>query len=615
MESIKVGIRIRPFLPYENERNTTIETFEEDKTKIILSKNNKRFISNFDRIFPENSTQENIYNFINPILESIYKGINSTILAYGQTGSGKTFTMFGEDFTMNENNILQKLKKDKFNFLIDTNFVVDPFKTSNGIIPRLILDLFKNKNKSIVITCSYIQIYNEKIYDLLIDNSFKEIVNLKTNFDTSLNNNKTEKIIEQENLKIRENKKLGTIIEGALELEANNFYDIFQYLRIGELNRKKRQTNKNLMSSRSHSIFIIYYNNKTEKKISKISLCDLAGSEKYESREKYKLVHLNELKSINKSLSILGNVINCLAKKKKHIPYKDSILTNLLYKCLISKTYLIATISPSDNNFEESLNTLNFADRAHIIQTKLKSNNFEDNYLDGNYDKISIKKLSDELKNLRQLLKIRNKRGNLEPIQEELIKLKEENNNLKRKLYDYNLQNLIKENKYLRKELKRISTSQTPKVLSQNTESNQFLSFTIDNNYNSFVSNNNNNIRYDFSPFKKTNISNKNLYENLKQNSLSNVGKNIISSNNFHKKNSYISYININNNNKERGKSTKLRKLNNIDNINRKIKLLDNLQMHSKMRTELLIKEMENKGLNKKKNNLYVNSDEDDFYN
>ena len=266
MESIKVGIRIRPFLPYENERNTTIETFEEDKTKIILSKNNKRFISNFDRIFPENSTQENIYNFINPILESIYKGINSTILAYGQTGSGKTFTMFGEDFTMNENNILQKLKKDKFNFLIDTNFVVDPFKTSNGIIPRLILDLFKNKNKSIVITCSYIQIYNEKIYDLLIDNSFKEIVNLKTNFDTSLNNNKTEKIIEQENLKIREDKKLGTIIEGALELEANNFYDIFQYLRIGELNRKKRQTNKNLMSSRSHSIFIIYYNNKTEKK-------------------------------------------------------------------------------------------------------------------------------------------------------------------------------------------------------------------------------------------------------------------------------------------------------------------------------------------------------------
>ena len=186
---------------------------------------------------------------------------------------------------------------------------------------------------------------------------------------------------------------------------------------------------------------------------------------------------------------------------------------------------------------------------------------------------------------------------------------------MKRKLYDYNLQNLIKENKYLRKELKRISTSQTPKVLSQNTESNQFLSFTIDNNYNSFVSNNNNNIRYDFSPFKKTNISNKNLYENLKQNSLSNVGKNIISSNNFHKKNSYISYININNNNKERGKSTKLRKLNNIDNINRKIKLLDNLQMHSKMRTELLIKEMENKGLNKKKNNLYVNSDEDDFYN
>ena len=607
MESIQVAIRIRPFLSYENETNTTIQTFEDNNKKIILSKNNKKFMSEFDRIFPENSKQEDIYNFINPIISLTIKGINSTILAYGQTGSGKTYTMFGEDFTMNNNGKLfsKRLKKDKYNFIIDEEFVVDPFSNSNGIIPRVVLDLFKYKNKNkTVITCSYIQIYNERIYDLLIDNSFKEIVNLKNNFDTSLNNNKTEKIIEQENLKIREDKKLGTRTEGALELEANNFYDIFQYLRIGELNRKKRQTNKNLMSSRSHSIFIIYYNNKTEKKISKISLCDLAGSEKYESREKYKLVHLNELKSINKSLSILGNVINCLAKKKKHIPYKDSILTNLLYKCLISKTYLIATISPSDNNFEESLNTLNFADRSHIISTKVTPNNFEDNYLENGLDKITIKKLSEELKELRQLLKIRSKRGTLEPIQKELIKLKEENNELKRLLNNPNIQKLIKENKYLKKELQKYSFSQTPYGLTEKTESNKFSSYTNDINYKQF----------------KKALSSKNYELNLADNNiLRNTGKNIILSQDFNmnknlrdKKRNYISYINSG---REKSYNKNLDDNNRIiDMTNRKLKLYDELQMKNKSdQLDNHINSRNYKGKNFKSHDLFFDDDED-FY-
>ena len=79
MESIKVAVRIRPFLPFETETNTTIQTFEDDNTKIILAKNSKKFISNFDRIFPENSTQESIFEFIKPIIETTLKGINSTI--------------------------------------------------------------------------------------------------------------------------------------------------------------------------------------------------------------------------------------------------------------------------------------------------------------------------------------------------------------------------------------------------------------------------------------------------------------------------------------------------------------------------------------------------------
>ena len=613
METIQVSIRIRPFLSYEDETNTTIQTFEDDNRKIILAKNNKKFVSHFDRIFPQNSKQEDVYNFINPIISLTLKGINSTILAYGQTGSGKTYTMFGEDFTMNDNYngklFSKRIKKDKYNFLVDQEFVIDPFSNTNGIIPRVILDLFKYKNKTkTVITCSYIQVYNERIYDLLTDNTFKK-PEKNLNFETAINNNRSEKVIDQENLKIRDDKKLGPVVDGALELEANNFYDVFQMLRTGELNRKKRQTNKNEMSSRSHSIFMIYYNNKEEKKKAKISLCDLAGSEKYESNEHYKQVHFNELKSINKSLSILGNVIHALAKKKKvHIPYKDSTLTHLLSKNLEQKTYLIATISPSDNNFEDSLNTLNFADRSHIVSTKVTPNNFEDNLLDSGLDKITIKKLSQELKELRQLLKIRSKRGTLEPIQQELIKLKEENSELKRLLNNPNIQKLIQENEYLRKELQKYSVSQTPYDLTEKTESNQFSSYTSDLNLKQF--------KIALSP--RNNSSKINVDDN-ENHILSNAGKNIISSQDFNnkkiinkKKSNYISYINS-------GRKQSSNNISDNDRIiemtNRKLKMYDELQRKTKNKEEQLISQINSRNYNKgksfKSHDLFI--DDEDF--
>ena len=607
-----MSIRIRPFLSYEDETNTTIQTFEDDNRKIILAKNNKKFVSHFDRIFPQNSKQEDVYNFINPIISLTLKGINSTILAYGQTGSGKTYTMFGEDFTMNDNYngklFSKRIKKDKYNFLVDQEFVIDPFSNTNGIIPRVILDLFKYKNKSkTVITCSYIQVYNERIYDLLTDNTFKK-PEKNLNFETAINNNRSEKIIDQENLKIRDDKKLGPVVDGALELEANNFYDVFQMLRTGELNRKKRQTNKNEMSSRSHSIFMIYYNNKEEKKKAKISLCDLAGSEKYESSEHYKQVHFNELKSINKSLSILGNVIHALAKKKKvHIPYKDSTLTHLLSKNLEQKTYLIATISPSDNNFEDSLNTLNFADRSHIVSTKVTPNNFEDNLLDSGLDKITIKKLSQELKELRQLLKIRIKRGTLEPIQQELIKLKEENSELKRLLNNPNVQKLIQENEYLRKELQKYSVSQTPYDLTEKTESNQFSSYTSDLNLKQF--------KIALSP--RNNSSKINVDDN-ENHILSNAGKNIISSQDFNnkkiinkKKSNYISYINSG-----RKQSSNISDNDRIiEMTNRKLKMYDELQRKTKNKEEQLISKINSRNYNQgksfKSHDLFI--DDEDF--
>ena len=184
MENIKVAIRIRPFLSKENSNNTFMKSTGENDQKIQLSKGSKIFKGYFDKIFFPNSTQEQVYNFIKPVLTSCLKGINSTILCYGQTGSGKTFTMFGNDWTYNLNK--NKFNFDEFNFLIDKNFIVNPFNNNNGIIPRLIIELFNivnQENSNVKISCSYIQIYNERIYDLLIDNTFnfkkKNLFNFK----------------------------------------------------------------------------------------------------------------------------------------------------------------------------------------------------------------------------------------------------------------------------------------------------------------------------------------------------------------------------------------------------------------------------------------------------
>ena len=549
MEPIQVAIRVRPFLPHENEYNTTIDISNEDDRKIFIQKGNKKFNGYFDKIFSQKSTQENVFKFISPIFRAIYKGINTTILAYGQTGSGKTYTMFGGNWTeqfeyYNRKN--NNYKRDEFNFLIDKQFIIDPYSHSNGIIPRIITELFNNINNNIKISCSYIQVYNEKIYDLLIDEIYQ---NKKKNFELGNFNNRTQKIIDQEPLKLRDDVKKGVIIDGAFQMGVYSFYDVFQLLKVGEKNRKKRQTNKNDMSSRSHTIFIIYYEDKLKKVSSKITLCDLAGSEKYDQKENYKLVHFNELKSINKSLSILGNVIHALSlKKPTHIPYKDSTLTHLLKDSIGGncKTYLIANISPNYENFDESINTLYFADRAHEIESKL-SPNYIDNENNDEYDdpieNKTIKKLSNEVKELRQLLKLRTKRGTLEPIQEEFIKLKEENSQLKKYMNNANnnnLMNLIKENEYLRKEIQKLTSNNNSYIIKTNTNTN-ITNSNLSNsnnivgkdiiNYNSYKNNNIRNIinykSYDF-PTKNI-IKKNNMYDFDNNDTFSNVGNKIIS--------------------------------------------------------------------------------------
>ena len=650
MENIQVAIRIRPFLEKEkeNEDNTLIQTTGEDDRKIQLSKGTKVFKGYFDKIFFPNSTQEQVYNYIRVIFSSLFKGINSTILAYGQTGSGKTYTMFGAEWTFNflNNNLNRKIIKDEFNFLIDKDFILDPFSSTNGIIPRIVFELFdiinkEKKNEKIKISCSYIQVYNERIYDLLIDNTFNY---KKREFTMNSNKNQSEKIFDQQPLKLRDDNYRGVIIEGALEILVNTFYDIFQLLRIGELNRKKRQTNKNDMSSRSHTIFIIYYTNLTQQLTSKICLCDLAGSEKYNNRENYKITHFNELKSINKSLSALGSVIHALSSKKKkiHIPYKDSKLTHLLQNSLggNSKTFLIANISPCDYNFDESYNTLLFAERAQNVESKIIPNKYiDDDFISKNNseENKTILRLTNEIKELRQILQLRNKRGTLEPIQEEFIKLKEENNQLKKYVNNINnndMVKLIQENEFLKNQIRKLTFG--------NNNNNNYFNNNFNNEYNNNnYSNNTSNYNSESSNYSNKNLNtpsiksvNQNKYQRYNiidykdNNILSRVGNSIVNNNksdraqSVTKKNpNYNSYFDLNvepsnfkynnnnnihtfNNNNKKNNSNK----NNINSkliemTNKKLKMLDELQMKNRYQTQQMINALRNKSLDNKKNN------------
>ena len=509
MEKIKVLVRIRPFLANENSSNTGLNVDSNNTQKIEISKSLKRFEATFDRVLSQKSTQKDVFNFVKPCMKLIKQGINCTILAYGQTGSGKTYTMFGGEWAMNDKsndyNQRKNFNKDKYNFILNEELMIDPFSPTNGIIPNLIMALFQtygsydSNENNIIITCSYIQIYNEKVYDLLVDE--EEISEQKNNFDlrTGVGKQVKDVPIKQKPLKIKYDRKNGVIIDGVNEIRTPSFYDIFELLRQGEINRKIRQTKRNEMSSRSHTIFIINIQNLKTNVVSKIKLCDLAGSERYDSKESYKKLHFDEMVNINKSLLVLGNVIHSLGAnnnlsmtdgknrkpRKVFAPYKDSKLTQILEDSLggNSVTYLLATISPCDENFDETISTLKFADRAHSIMQQVSMNKLSEN--EEGYKSKEFSKICDELFQLKQLLNIRRKRGTLEPIQEELLKLKDENTQLKKYLGGVNnidrIKELMDENKNLRKEIK--SLSEINKNL-KNEMKNKPLSYKSEDTYN-----------------------------------------------------------------------------------------------------------------------------------
>lgn len=361
MASVKVAVRLRPMNLREKEleakciihmegNKTTItnlkitegssgdfgreriKTFTYDHSYCSVDCRSLKFVSQ-EKIFKELGTD---------VLKAAFEGYNACIFAYGQTGSGKSYTMMGNPEDV-------------------------------GLIPRICQGLYdriagkSNWNEASFRTeVSYLEIYNERVRDLLRRKSTKNY-----------------------NLRVREHPKEGPYVEDLSKHLVQNYSDVEELMEAGNVNRTTAATEMNDVSSRSHAIFTINF---TQAKfdaempcetISKIHLVDLAGSERADATGATG-VRLKEGGNINKSLVTLGNVISALAdlsqdgtnyqtkKKQVFVPYRDSVLTWLLKDSLggNSKTIMIATISPADVNYGETLSTLRYANRAKNIINK-----------------------------------------------------------------------------------------------------------------------------------------------------------------------------------------------------------------------------------------------------
>ena len=361
-EIVKVAVRVCSMNNREKEEHSTI-CVEVDQTNNTISINSPKHETKtfqFDFVYPMESTQKEVYNQVAfPIVDSIFQGYNGTIFAYGQTGCGKTYTMMG---VTNDPNL-------------------------RGVIPNAFEHIFnyiKNEEttKKFLLRCSFVEIYNEEVRDLLISNKKNE-------------NNKA--------LDIRDDPKRGTIIKDLTYITLKNQNDIQIALDKGNKNRHVGATSMNDQSSRSHSLFTVYLEiqegSEKSKKIrsGKLNLVDLAGSERV-GKTNATGKTFDEGKKINLSLTALGSVIDALSSNRKHIPYKDSKLTRLLSDSLggNTKTVMFANVSPASFNYDETVGTLRYASRAKLIKNAPKINEDPKDAL--------LRKYEEEIKNLKSLL-------------------------------------------------------------------------------------------------------------------------------------------------------------------------------------------------------------------
>ncbi|XP_015873167.3 kinesin-like protein KIN-12E [Ziziphus jujuba] len=373
--NVQVIIRIRPLSSSEISLQGYGKCVRQESCQAVTWTGHPESRFTFDLVADENVSQENLFKVAGvPMVENCVGGYNSCMFAYGQTGSGKTHTMLGD--------IEGGTRRHSVNC---------------GMTPRVFEYLFSRIQKEkearreeklkFTCKCSFLEIYNEQILDLLEPSS--------------------------SNLQIREDIKKGVYVENLKEIEVTSARDVIHQLIQGAANRKVAATNMNRASSRSHSVFTCIIESKwesqgvTHHRFARLNLVDLAGSERQKSSGA-EGERLKEATNINKSLSTLGlvimNLVNISNGKSLHVPYRDSKLTFLLQDSLggNSKTTIIANISPSSCCSLETLSTLKFAQRAKFIKNNAIVN--EDALGDVIAMRMQIQQLKKEVSRLRGLV-------------------------------------------------------------------------------------------------------------------------------------------------------------------------------------------------------------------
>ncbi|XP_041950615.1 kinesin-like protein KIF3C isoform X1 [Alosa sapidissima] len=340
-ETVKVVVRCRPLnqkeeaAAYENVVDMDVKLGQVALRNPRAAPGELLKSFTFDAVYDASSKQGDLYDeTVRPLIDSVLQGFNGTIFAYGQTGTGKTYTMQGQ--------------------------WQDPEK--RGIIPNTFEHIFthisRSQNQQYLVRASYLEIYQEEIRDLLgKDHSRK--------------------------LELKENPDSGVYIRDLSSFVTKNVKEIEHVMNVGNQTRSIGFTNMNEHSSRSHAIFLITVecsqmgpDGQNHIRVGRLNLVDLAGSER-QAKTGVRGERLKEATKINLSLSALGNVISALVDgRSSHVPYRDSKLTRLLQDSLggNAKTLMVATLGPAAYNYEESLTTLRYANRAKNIRNKPRVN-------------------------------------------------------------------------------------------------------------------------------------------------------------------------------------------------------------------------------------------------
>jgi len=384
--AIFVGVRIRPLMKHDRKMKSGVQEVVQDMDGKMLvcldpAKANKevQYLGAdrsrekhyaFDAVWGTDSTQDQIHRACTTdVIDTLLKGCNASVFAYGQTGSGKTHTMIGS--------------------------TAEP-----GLNALTLGDLYERTERQTAedsttfkITVSFIEVYNEVIRDLLTGSP--------------------------DGLDLREDGIRGPTVAGATWAEAHSVSAVMQLLQEGDQRRTTESTMANAVSSRSHAVLQVCIEQRdaarTSLKVSKLSLIDLAGSERA-SKTENRGMRLREGANINRSLLALGNCINALGKKGAYVNYRDSKLTRLLKDSLGGncRTVMIACVTPATSSFEETLNTLKYANRAKDIKTKLSTNVKSVDHAVGDYVRL-IDDLRSEITGLKG--KLTDAHGHIEELE------------------------------------------------------------------------------------------------------------------------------------------------------------------------------------------------------